>query len=230
MQNKLHQEIYSEFVYCDPSDHLLKKHNHLTRPKHTCKRIRKKDYIVKGELQGAAKGACSANDFSKETLVPHICIQQDINGDNNKITQNITTSGMSELKERNSTPNATPVIECCNLKNDLENKEVFKEEPKSEPKQVIYSEDVFNTIELRGFITKDLLKQSLDKGSNLFHIQTDIFEKLLDRYNQFKEILHTLETEFDNTVECIIETGKELSKKISHIIYELYLAVMNKHL
>lgn len=208
MQNKLHQEIYSEFVYCDPSDHLLKKHNHLTRPKHTCKRIRKKDYIVKGELQ---------NDFSKETLVPHICIQQDINGDNNKITQNI-----------NSTPNATPVIECCNLKNDLENKEVFKEEPKSEPKQVIYSEDVFNTIELRGFITKDLLKQSLDKGSNLFHIQTDIFEKLLDRYNQFKEILHTLETEFDNTVECIIETGKELSKKISHIIYELYLAVMHK--
>ena len=71
---------------------------------------------------------------------------------------------------------------------------------------------------------------SLDKGSNLFHIAEDIFEKLVDRYNQFKEILHTLETEFDNTVECIIETGKELGKKINHIIYQLYLAIMNRRL
>ena len=58
----------------------------------------------------------------------------------------------------------------------------------------------------------------------------DIFDELCDKYHQFKEILHTLTTEFDNTIECIIDTGKELTKKISHVIYELYLAVMQKNI
>lgn len=131
-----------------------------------------------------------------------ITIQSDITGHYNNVTQNINTS-----------PTITPELE--------------KSKP---PKQIIYDEDTFNQIELRGFITKDLLKQSLERESNLFHIAEDIFDNLCDKYHQFKEIYHTLITEFDNTVECIIDTGKELTKKISHIIYELYLAVMNKDL
>lgn len=219
MQNKLHREIYSEFVYSDPSDHLLKKNNGLTRPKHNCKRVCEKNYIVNHELQHIQpEHFHHGNQFIYHSEIPNtnqsnvISIQGDI-GDNNNITQNITTtkSVISDIKEELA-----------------RNKVVKEEKQEPKPEKVIYSEEVFNQIELRGFITKDLLKQSLDRGSNLFHIQQNIFERLLDRYNQFKEILHTLQTEFDNTVECIIETGKELAKKISHIIYELYLAVMNR--
>lgn len=109
-------------------------------------------------------------------------------------------------------------------------KENPKENTHKRSTQIIYDEDTFNQIELRGFITKQLLEQSLEKESNLFHIAEDIFDDLCDRYHQFKEILHTLTTEFDNTIECIIDTTKELTKKISHIIYELYLAVVQRNL
>lgn len=201
MQNKLHREIYSEFVYSDPSDHLLKKNNGLTRPKHNCKRVGNEHFhqVYHSEIPNPNPNAKTSNVIN---------IQGDI-GNNNSITQTITQTTNDEAQ----------------------NKVVREAKPipiQQNTEKVIYSEEIFNQIELRGFITKDLLKQSLDRGSNLFHIQQNIFERLLDRYNQFKEILHTLETEFDNTVECIIETGKELTKKISHIIYELYLAVMNR--
>lgn len=245
MQNKLHKEIYSEFVYSDPSDHLLKRNNNLTRPKcnakHWCKhKYDQKEYIPKEEfkskfqevrmkyekpnensylsksVQSESSNVINAVQSNLKHLV---CIQGDI-GDNNNITQNITTTKNVISDSR---------VQVSDIKEELARNRVVKEEKQeTKPEKVIYSEEVFNQIELRGFITKDLLKQSLDRGSNLFHIQQNIFEKLLDRYNQFKEILHTLQTEFDNTVECIIETGKELAKKISHIIYELYLAVMNR--
>lgn len=212
MQNKLHKEIYSEFVYSDPSDHLLKKYNNLTRPKHNCKRVCKEHFhqVYHSEIPNA-----NPNPNAKPSNV--INIQGDI-GNNNILTQTINTS--HDVQTITQTTN-----------DEAQNKVVKEAKPipiQQNNEKVIYSEEIFNQIELRGFITKDLLKQSLDRGSNLFHIQQNIFERLLDRYNQFKEILHTLETEFDNTVECIIETGKELTKKISHIIYELYLAVMNR--
>lgn len=212
MQNKLHKEIYSEFVYSDPSDHLLKKYNGLTRPKHNCKRVRNEHFhqVYHSEMPNP-----NSNPNAKASNV--INIQGDI-GNNNNITQTINTS--HDIQTITQTTN-----------DEAQNKVVKEAKPipiQQNTEKVIYSEEIFNQIELRGFITKDLLKQSLDRGSNLFHIQQNIFERLLDRYNQFKEILHTLETEFDNTVECIIETGKELTKKISHIIYELYLAVMNR--
>lgn len=143
-----------------------------------------------------------------------ITIQSDITGHYNNIYANNIT-----------TPNASPDIGKEN--SSINNK---KEEKHEEPPTVIFDEETFNQIELRGFITKELLKQSLEKGSNLFHIAQEVFDRLCERYNQFKEILHTLNTEFDTTIECIIETGKELTKKIAHIIYELYLAVMNRHL
>lgn len=192
MQNKLHKSIYREFVYCDPSDHLMKADNKLTRPKHNCKH-------------------CIMKTNPQQTIT----IQSDITGHYNgasaigcnNVTQNINTTPSPELD--------------------------IKPQPKPKPKQqnqIIYDEDTFNQIELRGFITKELLKQSLERGSNLFHIAEDVFEGLCDKYHQFKEIYHTLTTEFDNTIECIIDTGKELAKKISHVIYELYLAVMNKKL
>lgn len=139
-----------------------------------------------------------------------ITIQSDITGHYNNVTQNINTS-----------PNISPELEDKPKSNNI----------KSKPeKQLIYDEDTFNQIELRGFITKDLLKQSLERESNLFHIAEDIFDNLCDKYHQFKEILHTLTTEFDNTIQCVIDTSKELTKKISHIIYELYLAVMQKNI
>ena len=141
-----------------------------------------------------------------------ITIQSDITGHYNNIyANNITTPNVSpEFAKENSSINNTQ-----------------KDIPE-DPPTVIFDEDTFNQIELRGFITKELLKQSLEKGSNLFHISQEVFNRLQERYNQFKEILHTLNTEFDTTIECIIETGKELTKKIAHIIYELYLAVMHK--
>lgn len=201
MQNKLHKSIYQEFVYCNPNDHLMKTDNKLIRPKYNCKHL--------------CNNNCRNNN-NCETLKNFITIQSDITGHYNNVTQNITP--IAEKFIRSTSP-TTP---------ELENKS-DRTIPKKE-KQLIYDEETFNQIELRGFITKELLKQSLEKGSNLFHIAENIFEKLCDRYHQFKEILHTLNTEFDNSIECIIDTGKELTKKISHVIYELYLAVMNKHL
>lgn len=200
MQNKLHKSIYQEFVYCDPNDHLMKIDNKLTRPKYNCKHLCN-NYLCNDH--------CRNNNN-------YITIQSEITGHYNNVTQNITPT----LRIKNPQQSVIP---------ELENKSELKTQ-KEQPKQLIYDEETFNQIELRGFITKELLKQSLEKGSNLFHIAEDIFENLCDKYHQFKEILHTLTTEFDNTVECIIDTGKELTKKLSHIIYELYLAVMNKHL
>lgn len=190
MQKQFIKNVYTQFVYSDPDDHLLKPNNKLTRPQHV---------------------------YSNPNLTkidPHnvITIQSDITGHYNKPTFNINTTPEIE-REAN-----TRIVEP-----QQSNHEQHKEEPK-----IIYDEETFNQIELRGFITKELLKQSLDRGSNLFHIPQNVFDKLCERYNQFKEILHTLTTEFDNTIECIIETGKELTKKITHIIYELYLAVMHR--
>lgn len=95
----------------------------------------------------------------------------------------------------------------------------------------ILDEEIFQSIgELRGWINKELLNQSLERKSNLFHISQEIFDQLCEKYHQFKEIHRTLTTEFDNTVSGIIETVKEVTKKISHIVYELYVAVMHKQL
>lgn len=198
MQKQLIKNIYQEFVYCDPNDHLLKPNNNLTKPEHNCKKC-----MVKN---------CPNDQFIK--------IQSDITGHYNKVIQNITPMSENIIQ-------TTPEL--------IQKKNVPINEPESETKhkeveKYIYDEDTFNQIELRGFITKDLLKQSLEKGSNLFHIGKEIFDELHNKYHEFKEILHTLTTEFDNTIECIIETGKELTKKINHIIYQLYLAVMDKRL
>ena len=219
MQKEFIKNIYKEFVYCDPNDHLLNPNNTLTRPdKNTSK------YMLKS-TKLPEKAQITINS---ETALQKPKLEVRTTGDN-------TTSKKSEgLKTRNNSEITlvTPTIETVEiqkppLNTEIKNKHIQKES-KQEP--VVYDEETFNQIELRGFITKDLLRMSLDKGSNLFHIAEDIFEKLVDRYNQFKEILHTLENEFDNTVECIIETGKELGKKINHIIYQLYLAIMNRRL
>lgn len=206
MQKQFIKNIYTQFVYSDPDDHLLKPNNKLTRPQHVCSNV----------------------NPNLTKIDPHnvITIQSDITGHYNKPT--FTIYGQSIYEQSiNTTPEINP-----QQSKDQSNHEQPKEEREAktrivEPK-IIYDEETFNQIELRGFITKELLKQSLDRGSNLFHIPQNVFDKLCERYNQFKEILHTLTTEFDNTIECIIETGKELTKKITHIIYELYLAVMHR--
>lgn len=196
MQKQFIKNIYKDFVYCDPNDHLLKPDNNLTKPECNCKKC-----MVKN---------CPNDQFIK--------IQSDITGHYNKVIQNITPMSENIIQ-------TTPEL---NQKENLPINET-KTEPEQE-KPFIYDEDTFNQIEIRGFITKDLLRQSLEKGSNLFHIATEVFDELYNKYHEFKEILHTLITEFDNTIECIIETGKELTKKINHIIYKLYLAVMDKKL
>ena len=209
MQNKLHKSIYQEFVYCDPTDHLMKTDNKLIRPKYNCKHLCN-NHLCNNHL---CNNHCRNNNNCDKNI---ITIQSDITGH---------YSGVSAIGCNNVTQNFNTTPE-LNIKSN----KLIKKEENTKPKQIIYDEETFNQIELRGFITTELLKQSLDRGSNLFHIAEDIFEKLCDRYHQFKEIYHTLTTEFDNTIECIIDTGKELTKKISHVIYELYLAVMNKHL
>lgn len=204
MQKQFIKNIYQEFVYCDPSDHLLKPNNNLTKPEHNCKKCMVKNcpndqfITIQSDITGHYSGASAIN-----------C---------NKVIQNITPMVENIIQ-------TTPEL---NQKENLPINET-KTEPKPE-KPFIYDEDTFNQIEIRGFITKDLLRQSLEKGSNLFHIATELFDELYNKYHEFKEILHTLTTEFDNTIECIIETGKELTKKINHIIYQLYLAVMDKRL
>lgn len=195
MQKQFIKNVYTQFVYSDPDDHLLKPNNKLTRPQHVYSNV----------------------NPNLTKIDPHnvITIQSDITGHYNKPTFNIYEQSINTTSEINTNENIHG--------QSKEELITTKEKPK-----IIYDEDTFNQIELRGFITKELLKLSLERGSNLFHIPQDVFDKLCERYNQFKEILHTLTTEFDNTIECIIETGKELTKKIAHIIYELYLAVMNK--
>ena len=203
MQKEFIKNIYKEFVYCDPNDHLLNPSNTLTRPESNSKHM--------------------LNKVSPLNNPQFVTIQSEITGDNNNSEITVVTPNLQETTSSKPIKTEEEVIHTQSL-------ETSSRKKKSKDEPIIYSEEVFNQIELRGFITKDLLRMSLDKGSNLFHIAEDIFEKLVDRYNQFKEILHTLETEFDNTVECIIETGKELGKKINHIIYQLYLAIMNRRL
>lgn len=188
MQQHFIKNVYNEFIYCDPSEHLLA-HNKLTRPNnHICQQCRNYN-------RSSNNGNIYANQNIGEYTAP---IQQEVEPE---CKTNMTQSSSDNSFNLNET----------------------------QPK-IIYDEETFNQIELRGFITKQLLEQSLERGSNLFHIAQDVFDRLCDKYNQFKEIHHTLTTEFDNTIECIIETGKELAKKIAHIIYELYLAVANKDL
>lgn len=203
MQKQFIKNIYQEFVYCDPNDHLLKPCNNLTKPERNYKSM---------------CNSCKNNTNQSPQI---ITIQSDITGhygDNNKPEINQTINLVTPPVEENNHIQQQQ-------KND--DKPIKKE---TKPKHIIYDEETFNQIELRGFITKDLLKQSLDKGSNLFHIAKEIFDDLHDKYHEFKEILHTLTTEFDNTIQCVIETGKEITKKINHIIYQLYLAVMDKKL
>lgn len=238
MQKEFIKNIYKEFVYCDPNDHLLNPNNTLRHP----------DRCLRN-FSSVTRPECNSKNILKKANLqdkPQIInIQSEITGDNTdyKIILGDEISNNSEITVVSTKPDVkqlvTPKIDLEDveiqkppLNNVIEKKDMTEKiKKKIIPKEpIIYSEEVFNQIELRGFITKDLLRMSLDKGSNLFHIAEDIFEKLVDRYNQFKEILHTLETEFDNTVECIIETGKELGKKINHIIYQLYLAIMNRRL
>ena len=151
MQNKLHKSIYKEFVYCDPNDHLMKTDNKLTRPKHNCKHLCN-NHLCNG---------CNNNSNDSQKV---ITIQSDITGHYsgasaigcNNVTQNINTS-----------PNTSPGLE---LNNNPKNKP--KDIKKEEHKQIIYDEDTFNQIELRGFITKELLKQSLESigGAKLMNI------------------------------------------------------------
>mgnify|MGYP003296172662 CR=1 FL=1 len=201
MQKQFIKNIYQEFVYCDPNDHLLKPCNNLTRPE--------RNY----------KSMCNSHKNNSNPSPQIITIQSDITGH----------YGNNNNPEINQTINlVTPPIE--EIKNIQQQQKNDDKPIKKETKPFVYDEETFNQIELRGFITKDLLKQSLDKGSNLFHIAKEIFDELHDKYHEFKEILHTLTTEFDNTIQCVIETGKEITKKINHIIYQLYLAVMDKKL
>lgn len=224
MQKEFIKNIYKEFVYCDPNDHLLNPNNTLTRPETS-------SWMPKlGERNNSKH---MLNKVSQLNNPQFVTIQSEITGDNNnsEITVVSTKPDVKQLV----TPKLQETTSSKPIKTEEEvihtqSLETSSRKKKSKDEPIIYSEEVFNQIELRGFITKDLLRMSLDKGSNLFHIAEEIFEKLVDRYNQFKEILHTLETEFDNTVECIIETGKELGKKINHIIYQLYLAIMNRRL
>lgn len=179
-------------------------HDHLMKPDN---KLTRPKYNCHRRMDSSAK------DVTKEHQV---IIQSDITGHYNSISPEIYINSEPIEVKKETTPN-----------------EVHKEATQrstQRSQKIIYDEDTFNQIELRGFITKQLLEQSLEKESNLFHIAEDIFDDLCDRYHQFKEILHTLTTEFDNSVACIIDTAKELTKKISHIIYELYLAVMQKDL
>lgn len=201
MQKQFIKNIYQEFVYCDPEDHLLKPNNNLTKPIHN----------LKNQTSFNHKPNPINNDEPKV-----ITIQSDITGH---------YSGASAINCNKVIQNITPIAE--NNKTEPEKPFIYGSK---DPQPMVYDEDTFNQIELRGFITKELLRESLEKGSNLFHIGKELFDELHNKYHEFKEILHTLTTEFDNTIECIIETGKELTKKINHIIYKLYLAVMNKKL
>ena len=140
-----------------------------------------------------------------------------------QINQTVTDSKVSLNIESNNGPTIQSP-ELTNRTNEVKNHSDNASSP------TILDEEIFQSIELRGWINKELLNQSLERKSNLFHISQEIFDNLCEKYHQFKEIYHTLTTEFDNTVSGIIETVKEVTKKIAHIVYELYVAVMRKQL
>ena len=207
MQQQLHKKIYNEFVYTDPPEHLLKP-NSLTRPAHNYKKITTRFHLSNSSDIGS-------NNLSGNHISVDVNKAQQLRFENcneNNVNINLATPQVNPPQvSPQVSPQVTPI------------------EP--EPKQpIIYDENTFNQIELRGFITKDLLKQSLIRKSNLFHIAKDIFEKMVEKYDEFTEMIRVLETEFDNTLECVKETIKELIKKINHIVYELYKEVMNKKL
>ena len=203
MQQQLNKKIYNEFVYSNPSEHLLIP-NKLTRPQH---------HYMKSNHKSTKIHMKNSNDVGSNNLSGN-----HINVDVNKAQQ----LKFENCNENNVNINlTTPPIE--------KPKEPKIDNPKPQT-PMIYDEDTFNQIELRGFITKDLLKQSLMKGSNLFHIASDIFENLVNKYDEFTEMIHTLQTEFDNSLQCVKDTIKELTKKVNHIIYELYKEVMSKKL
>ena len=200
MQQQLNKKIYNEFVYSNPSEHLLKP-NSLTRPAHNYKKISTKFHLSNSSDVGS-------NNLSGNHISVDVNKAQQLKFENcneNNVNINLTT------------PQVSPQVNPPQVS------------PQPEPKQpLIYDEKTFEQIELRGFITKDLLKQSLIRKSNLFHIGKEIFEKMVEKYDEFTEMIRVLETEFDNTLECVKETIKELIKKINHIVYELYKEVMNK--
>lgn len=212
MQKQFIKNLYQEFVYCDPEDHLLKPDNNLTKPERNCKSM---------------CANCINNPNQKSA---NITIQSDITGHYGQASPAGRLSAIA-CGNTNSEIKQTINLVTPPLNDNKTTKTESKPEPKKQetkPKHIIYDEQTFNQIELRGFITKDLLRQSLDKGSNLFHISKEVFDELHEKYQEFKEILHTLKTEFDNTLQCVVETGKEITKKINHIIYQLYLAVTDK--
>ena len=205
MQQQLNKKIYNEFVYSNPSEHLLTP-NKLTRPQH---------HYMKSNHKSTKIHMKNSSDIGSNNLSGN-----HINVDVNKAQQlKFENCNENNVNINLTTPQVTPPIE-----KTIESK---LEKPKPQT-PMIYDEDTFNQIELRGFITKDLLKQSLMKGSNLFHIASDIFENLVNKYDEFTEMIHTLKTEFDNSLQCVKDTIKELTKKINHIVYELYKEVMNK--
>ena len=215
MQKQFIKNIYQEFVYCDPNDHLLKPYNNLTKPERNYK-------SMCNSCTDQRSSAMHKNDTNQSPQI--ITIQSDIGG-------HYGTGALAIAYGDNNNPEIKQTINLVSPQSDNDVIPKKDDKPiKKETKSLVYDEETFNQIELRGFITKDLLKQSLDKGSNLFHIAKEIFDDLHDKYHEFKEILHTLTTEFDNTIQCVIETGKEITKKINHIVYQLYLAVMDKKL
>lgn len=243
MQKEFIKNIYKEFVYCDPNDHLLNPNNTLTRPETA---IADKQLCCASMMPKLGERNSSKHMLNKVSPINNpqfVTINSETASEKPKLEVRITGDNTDYKIILGDEISNNSEITVVTSKLELEDVEIQKSPLNAEaktiktksikthsPEPIIYDEETFNQIELRGFITKDLLRMSLDKASNLFHIAEDIFEKLVDRYNQFKEILHTLKTEFDNTVECIIETGKELGKKINHIIYQLYLAIMNKKL
>lgn len=206
MQQQLNKKIYNEFVYSNPTEHLLTPNN-LTRPPHRYKKISTKFHLSNSSDVGS-------NNLSGNHISVDVNKAQQLRFENcneNNVNINLATP---QVNPPQVNPQVSPQV---NQQTEIE-----------KPKPIIYDEDTFNQIELRGFITKDLLKQSLIRKSNLFHIAKDIFEKMVEKYDEFTEMIRVLETEFDNTLECVKDTIKELIKKINHIIYELYKEVMNK--
>jgi hypothetical protein len=209
MQQQLNKKIYKEFVYSNPSEHLLKPNN-LTRPPISCHRKYQKS---------------TSNDIG----LNHNKFQNSSDVGSNNLSNNNINVDTQQIKIENCCENNMNIN--VNTTPDLQ---IKNQEPITPPKKTpkpqyhIYDEETFNQIELRGFITKDLLKQCLNNAKNLFHISTNIFEDLCNNYNEFVELLHTLETEFDSTIKCIKDTISEVTKKINHVIYELYVEVMNK--
>lgn len=209
MQQQLNKKIYKEFVYSDANEHLLTE-NKLTRPSFTSKHKYRKT---------------NSNDIG----INHNKFQNSSDVGSNNLSNNNINVDTQQIKIENCCDNNMNIN--VNSTPDLQpnNKELITS-PKKQPKPQyhIYDEETFNQIELRGFITKDLLKQCLNSAKNLFHIPINVFEDLCNSYKDFTELLHTLETEFDSSIKCIKDTIVEVIKKINHVIYELYVEVVNK--